>query len=107
MKNRKPCEVRNLPEAEISENPAESRKSRPPGDAWTASTTQRFMAVGRSARSLTSQQPQIRSRFQRRIIARVHGCARSHFSSRPELADLGIGLDRGVDELVAFFSHRT
>src|SRR6476660_8800515 len=80
----------------ISENPAESRKSRPPSVMLlTASTTQRFI------RGL-AERPRLRSRFQRRIVAGVHGLREEPLLVVcPELADLGIGLDRRVDELVA------
>src|SRR5206468_6136169 len=89
----------------ISENPADSRKSRPPRvTLLIASTTQRFMAcrAARGGRKDPAERPRLRSRFQRRIVAGVHGLREEPLLVvRPELADLGIGLDRRVDELVA------
>src|SRR5262245_7803291 len=96
----------------ISENPADSRKRRPPSVMLlTASTTQRFMRcrfarwLGRRNRCPGGGQEgaaEAPSRFQRRKVARVDGLRQEPLLViRPELADLRIGLDRGVDELVA------
>src|SRR6267142_3083230 len=96
----------------INENPAESRNSRPPSVMLlTASTTQRFMTF-RFERRLCRRNPfpgggregaaEAPSRFQRRIVAGVHRLREEPLLVvRPELADLGIGLDRRIDELVA------
>src|SRR5438093_13090358 len=78
----------------ISEKPADSRKSNPPSVMLlTASTTHRFMRAAALFRG---------SALQRREVARVDGLRQEPLLVvRPELADLGIGLDRGVHELVA------
>src|SRR5882724_12827197 len=75
----------------ISENPADRRNSRPPSVMLlTASSSQRLTLGG------------LRSAFQRRVIARVHRLRQEPLLVvRPELADLGIGLDGGVHEPVA------
>src|SRR5438132_7636346 len=96
----------------ISEKPADSRKSNPPSvTLLTASTTHRFMA-SRFERRLCRRNPfpgggregaaEAPSRFQGRVVARVDRLRQKPLLVvRPELADLGIGLDRRVDELVA------
>src|SRR5262245_50769114 len=76
-----------------SENPADSRNSRPPSvKLLTASTSQTFTvwALG------------VPSALERRIVARVHGLREEPLLVvGPELADLWIRLDRGVDQPVA------
>src|SRR6267142_2612160 len=75
-----------------SEKPADRRNSRPPSVMLlTASSSQRLTLGG------------LRSAFHRRVIARVHRLRQEPLLVvGPELADLRIGLDRGVDEAVAF-----
>src|ERR1051326_1974342 len=75
----------------ISENPADSRKRRPPSvTLLTASSSHRLTPGGSS------------SALQRRIVPRVHRLREEPLLVvRPELAHLRIGLDRRVDELVA------
>src|SRR5215470_13432277 len=75
----------------ISENPADSRKRRPPSvTLLTASTSQ----------TLTTGAPW--SALQRRVVARVHRLSQEPLLVvGPELAHVGVGLDRGVDELIA------
>src|SRR6266478_2095130 len=96
----------------ISENPAESRNSSPPSVMLlTASTTHRFMTsrferrlcrrnrIPGGGREGAAEAP---SRFQGWIVARVHRLGQEPLLVvGPELAHFGIGLDRGVDELVA------
>src|SRR6266705_6833229 len=79
----------------ISENPADRRKRRPPSVMLlTASTTHRLMGSRSARRSPLC--------LERRIVARVHRLRQEPLLVvGPELADLGIGLDRRVDELVA------
>src|SRR4029434_5839945 len=74
----------------ISEKPADSRKRRPPSVMLlTASTSQGPMAVER------------RSALHGRIVTRVHRLGQEPLLVvGPELAHLGVRLDRGVDELV-------
>src|SRR5262245_41083775 len=96
----------------ISENPADSRKSRPPSVMLlTASTTHKFMK-SRSERRLCRRNrcpgggregaAEAPSRAKRRKIARVDGLREEPLLViGRELADLRIGLDRGIDELVA------
>src|SRR6266850_129402 len=91
MKN-EPCVrfgIRMSPK--IRENPADSRNSRPPSVMLlTASTTQRLIA------------PAARSALERRKVPRVHRLREEPLLLvRPELAHLGIRLDRRVDQLVA------
>src|SRR5438270_928249 len=96
----------------ISENPADRRKSSPPSVMLlTASTTHRFM-LSRFERRLCRRNripgggregaAEAPSRFQWWIVAGVHRLRQEPFLVvGPELAHFGIGLDRGVDELVA------
>src|SRR4030095_12158321 len=72
----------------ISEKPADSRKRRPPSVMLlTASTSQRLMTVER------------RLALQGRIVTRVHRLGQEPLLVvGPELAHLGVRLDRGVDE---------
>src|SRR5215510_7932579 len=96
----------------ISENPAESRNKSPPSVMLlTAKTTHKFIAV-RFERRLCRRNrcpgggregaAEAPSRFERRKIARVDGLREEPLLViSPELADLRIGLDRGIDELVA------
>src|SRR5882724_12578092 len=85
----------------ISEKPADRRNKRPPSVMLlTASTSQRFITFrfARRARGTAA----IPSRFERRVVARVHGLRQEPLLVvGPELAHLGIRLDGGVDELVA------
>src|SRR5262245_9144944 len=85
----------------ISENPADSRNNSPPSVMLlTASTSHRFIAV-RLERRLQGA-AEAPSRFQRRIITRVHRLSEEPLLVvRPELAHLRVRLDRGVDQLVA------
>src|SRR5512147_2114050 len=76
----------------ISENPADSRKSRPPSvTLLTASTSQRLIErIGGG------------SALERRIVPRVDRLGEEPLLDvGPELAHLRVRLDRGVDELVA------
>src|SRR5689334_7638443 len=94
MKN-EPCErfgIRISPK--ISEKPAESRKSRPPSVTLLTASTNQIIA------------PAARSALQRRKVARAHRLGEEPLLVvRPELADLRIGLDGRVDELVALLFH--
>src|SRR5262245_38024838 len=93
--NNEPCVrfgIRISPK--ISEKPAESRKSRPPSVTLLTASTNQIIA------------PATRSALQRRIVPRVHGLRQEPLLVvRPELADLGIGLDGRVDELAALHLH--
>src|SRR5262245_41751698 len=86
-----------------SEKPADRRKSSPPNVMLlTASTSHTFMAGS----SLLGEPGQggrgPPSALQGRIVARVDGLRQEPLLVvRPELADVRIGLDRRVDELVA------
>src|SRR5207247_7140914 len=75
----------------ISEKPADRRNRSPPSVMLlTASSSQRLTLGG------------LPSAFHRRIVARVHRLRQEPLLVvGPELADLGIRLDRCVDELVA------
>src|SRR5713101_7274445 len=75
----------------ISEKPADRRNRRPPSvTLLTASSSHRLTLGGP------------RSALQRRIVARVHRLRQEPLLVvGPELADLGIRLDRGVDEAIA------
>src|SRR6266496_524025 len=75
----------------ISEKPADRRNRSPPSVMLlTASSSQRLTLGG------------LPSAFHRRIVARVHRLRQEPLLVvGPELADLGIRLDRGVDEAVA------
>src|SRR5438128_1882681 len=103
----------------ISENPADRRNRRPPSVMLlTASTTHKLMSF-RSERRLCRRNLVLRevgrgpsrrkarlyvapSRLEGRIVARVDRLRQEPLLVvGPELADLGIGLDRRVDELVA------
>src|SRR4029453_9222314 len=81
----------------ISENPADSRNRRPPSVMLLiASNSVTLMPGGLRARSA----------LQRRIVARVDGLGQKPLLVvGPELAHLGIGLDRRVDQLVTLLLH--
>src|SRR5258708_4631718 len=101
MKN-EPCVrfgIRMRPK--ISENPAESRKSRPPSVMLlTASTATRFRST--DASFPTGRSRGSASALQRRIVARVDRLREEPLLVvRPELAHVRIRLDRRIDELVA------
>src|SRR6266571_1646154 len=88
----------------ISENPADSRKSRPPSvTLLTASSSQRFIEPVPAALGCSPAPPRPRrSGLQRRIVARVDRLREKPLLVvGPELAHVRIGLDRRVDELVA------
>src|SRR5216683_6017400 len=74
----------------ISEKPADRRNRSPPSVMLlTARSSQRLTLGG------------LRSALHRRVVARVHRLRQEPLLVvGPELADLGIGLDRRVDELV-------
>src|SRR5262245_47418968 len=84
----------------ISENPAARRKSRPPSVMLlTASRSQRLMWATWRARR---RERAAASALHRRIVTRVHGLLQEPLLVvRPELAHVGIRLERRVDELVA------
>src|SRR6266542_4445782 len=75
----------------ISEKPADRRNRRPPSVMLlTARSSQRLTLGG------------LHSALQRWIVARVHRLRQEPLLVvGPELADLGIRLDRGVDEAIA------
>src|SRR5262245_40317007 len=82
----------------ISEKPAESRKRRPPSVMLFTASTNHRLTLGGPGRGWRSA----RSALQGRIVTRVHRLGEEPLLVvRPELADLGIRLDRRVDELVA------
>src|SRR6266498_3804090 len=83
--------VRILLNPKISEKPADRRNRRPPSVMLlTARSSQRLTLGG------------LHSALQRWIVARVHRLRQEPLLVvGPELADLGIRLDRGVDEAIA------
>src|SRR2546426_8726512 len=103
----------------ISENPADRRNRRPPSVMLlTASTTHKLMSfrferrlcrrnlvLGEVWRGPSRRKARLYvapSRLEGRIVARVDWLRQEPLLVvGPELADLGIGLDRRVDELVA------
>src|SRR4030095_6873284 len=90
MKNEPWVRFGILMSPKISEKPADSRNSRPPSVMLlTASSSHRLTLGG------------FRSALHRRVVARVHRLRQEPLLVVcPELADLGIGLDRGVDAAV-------
>src|SRR5262245_8709144 len=94
----------------ISEKPADRRNRRPPSvTLLIASTSHRFIARGGARRAPIDRRAGARrpapggtSALHRWIVSRVHRLRQEPLLVvGPELADLGIGLDRRVDELVA------
>src|SRR5262249_30209394 len=91
----------------ISENPAESRNSRPPSVMLlTARTATRLAVTDGAPRRASSRGSRIDERpgspFQRRIVPRVDRLGQEPLLVvRPELAHVLVALDRRVDELVA------
>src|SRR6267378_6051423 len=83
----------------INEKPADRRKRSPPSvTLLTASTTVRLMSTGVSPPAAA----RVGSALQRRVVARIDRLGQEPlFVIGPELAHVGIGLERGVDELVA------
>src|SRR5829696_8165703 len=94
----------------ISEKPAESRNSKPPSARlFTPSVSQSVIHQPFAAGSAGTASLQV---LGQRVVARIDGLLQElRRRIGPELADLRVGLDRGVDEvaalaLAAAYEHR-